>query len=123
VDYEGLLSRCLGDPGLVSKVAQKFQQTVPQVWDHLCAGIKAGDAAATARHAHSIKGTAGSVSAAQLAELAAQLESLGREGNLATAESVLEQLTTELERCKQELQALASSDRVPPRATSIACSP
>jgi PAS domain S-box-containing protein len=112
VDYDGLLARCLGDPGLVSKVARKFQETVPQVWDNLCTGFKAGDAAATARYAHSIKGTAGSVSAAQLAGLAAQLESLGREGDLATAETLFGQLATELERCKQELQVLASPHAV-----------
>jgi Amt family ammonium transporter len=108
VDYDTLLNRCMGDPQFVSRIARRFGETIPRMWEGLRAGVAAGDAAATARSAHAIKGTAANVSATRLSELAHKLEELGREGNLTSAEAIVQQLADELERCKAELAAIGA---------------
>jgi len=108
IDYESLLARCMGDSDLVSKVAKKFQERSRQAWDQILAGLKAGDATETARLAHAMKGAASNLSAIRLAELAAQLEDLGKAGDLSAAESAAQQLGEELEKCREALQTLTT---------------
>jgi PAS domain S-box-containing protein len=109
IDYESLLERCMGDPQLVAKMAGKFDLRSRQVWEQLSTEFKAGNAAETARLAHSMKGTAANLSAIRLAELAAQIEQLGKAGDLATAESAVEQLGEELNKCREALRQIASA--------------
>jgi CheY-like chemotaxis protein/HPt (histidine-containing phosphotransfer) domain-containing protein len=110
VDYPSLLSRCMGDAQLVRRVADKFQSKGPELWQQIVAGVKSGDAAVTARCAHAMKGTAANLSAVKLADLAHQLEQLGKAGDLATAEELVETLGKEFERCKRELHALSTDN-------------
>ena len=98
----------MGDSDLVAKVAKKFQERSRQAWDQILAGLKAGDATETARLAHAMKGAASNLSAIRLAELAAQLEDLGKAGDLGAAESAAQQLGEELEKCREALQTLTT---------------
>jgi Amt family ammonium transporter len=109
IDYESLLDRCMGDPQLVAKIALKFDARSRETWEKLSTEFKAGNAAETARLAHSMKGAAANLSAVRLAELAAQIEHLGKAGDLATAESAVEQLGEELKKCREALRQIASA--------------
>jgi len=53
------------------------------------------------REAHRLKGAAGNLSAKRLAELALKLELLGRTGNLAGAEEVINSLRNEYKRLEE----------------------
>jgi Amt family ammonium transporter len=120
IDYESLLARCMGDVSLLGRLAQKFQAKSGETWNLLLAGFKAGNTAETARLAHGIKGAAANLSATKLADLAEQIEQLGKAGDLSTAETIVEKLGEELTRCHQELSKLAPQGSAPP---SIAVAP
>ena len=60
----------------------------------------------TTRLAHALKGSAANLSAVKVAALAAQLEELGRASDLGAAESVVEALGVEIDRCRKALQTL-----------------
>jgi Amt family ammonium transporter len=107
-DYTDLLARCGGDAALVQKLAHKFQEKSRQTWTQLLAEFQNGDVAATTRLAHGLKGTASNLSANKVTQLAAQLEELGRNDDLAHARAVLDQLGAELERCHAEFGKLTS---------------
>lgn len=98
------MERCLNDPALVGRVAEKFKLKIPQTMDSLVQSVRAGNAAEAARLAHAIKGTAGNLSATALSDMARQIEELGHAGDLSMAEAVLSQMKTELNRCLVELQ-------------------
>jgi PAS domain S-box-containing protein len=114
IDFESLLARCMGDSGLLARIAQKFQDKSRQTWDQILLGIKAGDATETARLAHSMKGAAANLSAVRLAELAAQLEDLGKAGDLSAAEIAARKLGDELEQCHLALQSVMVSQDASP---------
>ncbi len=109
IDYDSLLARCLGDVALLRGVAQKFESKSSSLWEQLLAGYKAGDIPATTRNAHSLRGTALNLSAAKLAQLAAQLEALSDPASLPAAESTLQQIRQELDRCHEQLRVLVES--------------
>lgn len=77
IDYADLLARCDGDTAMMDRLVQKFQLKSTQMWAELLAGYQSGDAVATTRMAHGLKGTASNLSAVKVASLAARLEELG----------------------------------------------
>jgi CheY-like chemotaxis protein/HPt (histidine-containing phosphotransfer) domain-containing protein len=112
IDYESLLARCMGDVELVAKIAQKFRDRSLLTWEHIEKGFADGDATETARLAHTMKGTAANLSAVKLSELAAQIEQLGKAGDLSTAEETMRQMGEELSRCRAELEQLTASQGI-----------
>lgn len=108
VDYDGLLTRCMGDLNLLVRVVEKFQSRSQQNWEKLLDGYRSGDAQLTAQMAHSIKGAASNLSAVKLSGLAEQLEELGKAGNLVAAQSVVDQLGEEFAKCEKEMRELAA---------------
>ena len=104
---------------MMTRLVQKFQQKSTQMWPELLQGIRDGDAAATTRLAHALKGTASNLSAPRVTCLAARLEELGRSADLGAAEAIVDQLGTELERCAAALTSLAEC-RPEPNATGAA---
>jgi Amt family ammonium transporter len=109
INYESLLDRCMGDPQLVARIAGKFEAKSRQTWEQLSIEFKAGNAAEIARLAHSMKGAAANLSAIRLAELAAQIEHLGRAGDVATAETAVAQLGEELNKCREGLRQIVAA--------------
>lgn len=69
----------------------------------LAAAIEACDAGEVRAIAHGFKGSALNLSALPLTELCRQLEAMGRDGQLAGAAEVFEQLVQEFERVKNYL--------------------
>jgi Amt family ammonium transporter len=113
INYESLLSRCMGDAALLQRVVQKFQDKSHDTWAQLVAGFNAGDVAATTRLAHGLKGAAANLSAVTLATLSEQLEELGHTGDLSSAQATLDKLGAELKRCQEELQKVATRGKSP----------
>ena len=112
----------MGDASLLKRVADKFQAKSRQTLEQLLGGYKAGDAAATARFAHAMKGAASNLSAVKLATIAERIEDLGQAGDLAAAEDAVRQLSDEFERCIRELPTLGTetaNPRIPEQTAGV----
>lgn len=81
-DREGYLERTLGDRGLAIEVAEAFLADAPELVEKLSAAISAGDAAAAGKYAHTLKGSGSNMGGEILSEIAAQMQTAGKEGNL-----------------------------------------
>jgi CheY-like chemotaxis protein/HPt (histidine-containing phosphotransfer) domain-containing protein len=95
VDISAALRNVDGDQALLGDLFEAFQQDYPKQLAELRDAISTGNAAYTARVAHSLKGAIGYFGAQRAAALAAQLETLGRQAALEDAASILQQLEQE----------------------------
>jgi len=75
LDVVAGLRRFQGNDALYHRILRKFEQSNRQFQDAVRAAIAEGDWRTAQRHAHTLKGLAGTVGAEALAEAAAQLES------------------------------------------------
>ena len=96
VNYEDLVSRCLGNLELVDQVLEQFTQQCDVELAELSESVERRDIEATARNARRIQGTFGNISAIQLRALASACEERA-------SDDCLEEITFDL----QELMALA----------------
>lgn len=103
------LIRDLGEPddadGFFRGLLQVFFERVPQLLVELEVAIRAADCSGTEQSAHALKGTAGHLGAVWLMQLAAELESMGREQDLAGAEAPLDELKRVYPLTKLELES------------------
>jgi HPt (histidine-containing phosphotransfer) domain-containing protein len=74
IDFEALQQRCLGNLGLMERVLAKFLTQLDSDLLLLQSAVDEGNPIEAAEVAHRMKGTAGSVEAAQLHRDAAQFE-------------------------------------------------
>jgi len=96
VDVSAALRSVEGDQGLLEDLFEAFQQDYPKQLAELQDAIGMGDAARTARVAHSLKGAVGYFGTQRTFALAAQLETLGRQAELEGALSLVQELEQEL---------------------------
>jgi len=96
VDMAAALRSVEGDQGLLEDLFEAFQQDYPKQLAELQDAIGMGDAARTARVAHSLKGAVGYFGTQRTFALAAQLETLGRQAELEGALSLVQELEQEL---------------------------
>ncbi len=108
VDFDSLLKRCLGNRELPKKLLTKFHARLPQELTQLAAAVTAGDCAQVSALAHRLKGAAANLSAEPLREAAAELESLGRNGDLTDADIWVARLSAEGSRFLREVLRLAA---------------
>ena len=80
---EDLLERLDNDGELAAEIAEVYLTESAKLQAEIAAAIERGDAAALRHHAHSIKGATGNIGDELLHDVAFQLETSGREGNLA----------------------------------------
>ena len=81
-----------GDRGLAMEILQMFLEDCPPRVSAIRTAVERGDANALWTAAHTLKGSAGYLAAPFVAEAAARLEGMGREGRLVDARAALEQL-------------------------------
>jgi HPt (histidine-containing phosphotransfer) domain-containing protein len=81
-----------GDADLHAEIIQMFLEDCPMRVEEIRAAVVGGNAAALVSSAHALKGSAAYLSASIVRGRAGDLERLGREGNLADAKAMLEQL-------------------------------
>ena len=99
VDGERVSSLLSLGPGLAEKVVEVFARTTPGVLDELQAAVEAGDGEAQRALAHKLRGSADTVGAQRLSELARQLElGEGDDGAAAELQPVYRRTLDELQR-------------------------
>lgn len=92
LDATGLIDRFDGDVELLYMVGEAFLQEYPAQLSAVRTAVQQLDAQALARSSHTLKGSVGVFGAEDACEMARQLESFGRAGDLARAERVYENL-------------------------------
>jgi two-component system sensor histidine kinase/response regulator len=101
IDLETALNRFGGDKEFFKEMVGEFLGYVPKQLEKLTEAVERGDAKVVEREAHSLKGAAGNLSAKPMANLALQLELLGRTKDLAEAKEKLGNLKAELKHLEE----------------------
>jgi two-component system sensor histidine kinase/response regulator len=105
VDGERVSSMLSLGPGLVEKLLDVFARTTPPMLEELRAAVEAGDADARRRVAHKLRGSADTVGAQRLSELARELE----HGNGESSDSAVAELRPVYRGTVDELRRLAAA--------------
>lgn len=103
------LSRVGGDAELLQEMAQLFLEECPSQLESVRAAVRARDAKALERSAHSLKGSVGNFGAAAAHQAALTLEMLGRRGELEHIEPALQKLESAFRQLQPEMENLAHS--------------
>lgn len=90
----------------VGELIETYCLETPQLIAQLPQALASQNAAAFRQAAHSIKSTSNTLGALQLGTLAQELETMGREGNLADVHGQVDQLAAEYDRVQQALKDL-----------------
>jgi signal transduction histidine kinase/CheY-like chemotaxis protein/HPt (histidine-containing phosphotransfer) domain-containing protein len=105
---EDLLERLSGNENLAQRVVGRFLNDMPQQLAALSLVINEGDADATRKAAHAIKGAAANVGSQQVRELARKLEELGNIGDLQPAAAIFREHSTSFERACGPMEQFAN---------------
>lgn len=81
LNLECLLIRLGGDIELINELLHLFLETAPEQVDTLREAVDEKNTEHIQKRAHTIKGSAGNISAEKLARTASRLETAGKEGN------------------------------------------
>lgn len=98
-----------GDPAFVVELITMFHEDSPPRLDSIADDLAKGDAAAVAKHAHSLKGSGANFGAERFKSLAQSIELAGKAGDLSPVPQLLEQLRTEYDRVKEALNRAAAT--------------
>jgi HPt (histidine-containing phosphotransfer) domain-containing protein len=112
--------RALGDatePSLIRQIFMSFLNESVERIGILRNSLDGSDAGLLRKTAHALRGASGSVGARHMADIAQQLEALGKAGHMTGAVALIEQIEHEFDRVKTEIAALdmhsePPSDRV-----------
>jgi two-component system sensor histidine kinase/response regulator len=96
LDLDLLLARCLNKPVIAARVLGAFHGSAADLAAKLERALLAGDLEQAGRHAHTLKGSAGNVSAETLRAVAAAMEKQCRAGSEAAARAFLPPLQLEV---------------------------
>lgn len=96
------------DEDLLRELVGLFLEDSPALLNDLRAGIAAQDAAKVERAAHSLKGSVGNFGVKSTADLALQLEIMGRSRTLDRAPEILTALEKEMSRVSARLAEIAA---------------
>src|SRR5437588_12265214 len=107
LDLDAALERLGGDLHVLREVAGLFLEESPRMMAAVEQAFHAGDAAALAKAAHSLKGCVSTFCAWQAYEAAGALEIAGRSENLSQAARDLVRLSSPLQALPPELSTLA----------------
>ena len=110
VDWTAALQSVNGDVGLLKVVAAAFLEECPGHRDHLAQALANCDSAALHRVAHLIKGICMTLGATRAGELAQQLETMSREGELDAADECLVELDRSLDHVVNILGRLVNGE-------------
>lgn len=102
-DRAGALGRMDGDEDLLQEIIAVFLADVPDRMQDLQQMLTATEASGVERIAHGIKGAAANVGAEATRAVAAEVEQLGRAGDLQQAAAAITRLEQEVERLRTQL--------------------
>lgn len=86
-----------------------FLSDTPKCFADLDAAVASGDAVSGTRAAHSVKGSASNFGAARLANAAKQIESLCRDGKMATTADLIVSMKAEFAAVELQLRAITEA--------------
>jgi CheY-like chemotaxis protein len=109
IDTADGLQRCLGKADLYKRVLRGFQTAEASFTTDLRASLHEGRHHDALRRLHDLKGLAGTIGAHRLQHLATALNQALNEGNVALAETELEQVHGELKRVLNQIETLLAS--------------
>jgi CheY-like chemotaxis protein len=95
-DRAAALDRVEGDEELLQDICRIFLEESPKLMTQLQQAVAQEDAEGVLRAAHSIKGESGYLGAADVSQMAKQLETMGRDRELSQAPAVLVRLQKEM---------------------------
>ncbi|MGO8750992.1 MAG: response regulator [Thermoguttaceae bacterium] len=98
------LARLGGQMGLFREMVAFFSSDGPAILTEIQAAFRTGDAAAIARSAHRLKGTALYLGAGPALEAIARVEAIGRSGDLAGAAEAIREMDAEMARLDEALR-------------------
>lgn len=107
LDRNALLDRVGDDAAFLLELAAMFSEQRDRLMAEIHAAMQAGDAAALARAAHTLKGCVGNLGGSLAFEAARRLETLARNGQLQEAREAAPQLEDEVARFERALLRLA----------------
>ncbi len=110
IDPNKLLEDLCGQPELITRLLYVFQAETQKDIDGLEAALAAHDSCKVATLAHRLKGSAATIGAEPLRIEAAQIEGLGRQGNLRQAQDHMSDLHQEFERFCGFMSELRNSE-------------
>lgn len=99
INIEALMSRCMNKRPFASMLLGELETSGMQQVDTILLHFSAKDPLAAAETAHALKGAAAIVGAELLRQTAAEIEAIGRDGQLAPLEDLIPQLRSEMARC------------------------
>ncbi|MGB7593271.1 MAG: PAS domain S-box protein [Terriglobia bacterium] len=108
LDRAAVLARLDGDEELLAELAGLFIQESPKLLSAIQQAIEQDDAQGLERAAHALKGSVGNFVIPTAVKAAQTLETMGREGNLAAADTAYAVLQEEIAGLVQVLQRLES---------------
>ncbi len=101
IDMEAALKRAMGDSAFLEELIVHFIENLPDEIKALNDALDRKDAPGIAKRAHTIKGSAANLSADGIAKAAFELEQMGRTGNLANGQKIIDDLKDELSRLEE----------------------
>ncbi len=104
-DRAGMMARLMDDEELIHLVVESFLEDTPLQIASLRDYLEAGDAAGAARQAHTIRGAAANVGGERLREIAFEMESAAKTGDLGIARLYLAKLEEEFLGLRQLMTA------------------
>jgi len=108
IDIKLLLERCSGSSTLALSILEELERQSASILADIRHGLARHSAEQCAKLAHLLKGSAGMVGADAIRNAAAELEKLGRGGELGKAESALAELQQQVDECIQQLPNVRS---------------
>jgi CheY-like chemotaxis protein len=112
VDMDAVMRQLSGDQDLFNEVAQLFLEDCPRRLEGIDAAVASADLGQIRFAAHTLKGSAGNLSAAALVAAATSLEACGSEGRILEAGAAAGQVAIEARRVMAFLQSRLAREQV-----------
>ena len=108
LDYNRVLEEFEDDKEFLAEVINGFIDNSIKQLEIISKAIENSDAETIAREAHSIKGAALNLAADMLADIALELENIGKSGSLQVANDVLDRLRLEFDKVIEFNESLST---------------
>jgi HPt (histidine-containing phosphotransfer) domain-containing protein len=95
-----------GGPDILGELIDIYLDDTPGRLHDLAAAVQMGDPEASFQNAHALKSSCAQLGAMQLSQICAQLESMGRAGDVTGAQPLVAAAQTEFERARDALLAI-----------------
>jgi CheY-like chemotaxis protein/HPt (histidine-containing phosphotransfer) domain-containing protein len=105
LDVNEALQRMEGNRELLEEVTRLFQEECPKSLDGIRQAWAAHDAQLLERLAHTVKGSSANIGARAISEVAEEIETQVRSGNLERTASQIERLAAEMDRLRIEIDS------------------